>query len=215
MLKCFHRGDFLQIVDFQIIFCRVLWTGGLVCWTASWCFNGQLMYTCAITPFSTSNKRTLITDSHIATLKFWLLSIFFWIGIQFAIPIFLGSMIKFTWWSLLIIVKGLDSKHDPVDMDEVLLHLRFLMNTLDSLNRLHGYPGNSDTLDVEQSLESLCWDYAPVWVLIDKCDILSKSTQEYWYYCTYKPIWSSHYCSVLSTGKTVVFWDQKLTSLHF
>ncbi len=73
---CFHRGDLLQIVDFQIIFCCVRWTGGLVWWTTSWCFNGQLMYSCAITPYSTSNKRTLMTDSHVATLEFWLLSDF-------------------------------------------------------------------------------------------------------------------------------------------
>ena len=62
---CFYRGNFSQIVAFEIIFCRVIWTGGLVWWTTSWWLNGQLIYSCTIPPYSYPTKQHLITETHI------------------------------------------------------------------------------------------------------------------------------------------------------
>ncbi len=92
---CFYRGNFSQIVAFEIIFCHVIWTGGLAWWTASWWLNGQLIYSCTIPPHS---YPTNLTHDHRDTHEFNSNRLFFWIGIEFYIPAFEDLRSNGGWW---------------------------------------------------------------------------------------------------------------------
>ena len=77
---CFHRWDFLQIIAFEIIFCNVIWTG---VYFGEW-LVGVSMGNLSFCALFKSTKTTLHTETH----RFNLNRLFFWIGIEWCIPVF-------------------------------------------------------------------------------------------------------------------------------
>ena len=147
---CQRHKILWQTVAFEIIFCRVIWTGGLVWWTTSWWLNGQHHLFMYHPSLFISNKTTL---DHRDTNRFNCNWLFCWIGIEFCIPVFedlwfshqrkLQTAIKKSLTADVDIERGVDRPFKVVRLQKVDFHCfvewfnRLFHNTMNTHLKRH------------------------------------------------------------------------------